>query len=245
MHSQPHPAARLHRLTVGLAAFVFAAVLAATIATGTATAAKPIVLGAAAPATPACPGDPCEAIGRTTGFQTSIGKTKNPFVSPVRGKVVAWSIKLSAPRSGQISFFNDFFGGPPSARISVLKPIRKKIKMGKPFYRLKTQGPVEELMPFLGQTTTFALQKPLIVKKGQIVALTVPTWAPAFAVNLGNKTAWRGSRKKGKCTNREDIRLGRPAEIVGKDRVFGCSYKTARLLYSATVVPLKKKRSAQ
>ncbi|MGH2923709.1 MAG: hypothetical protein ACRDKH_06755 [Solirubrobacterales bacterium] len=243
MESRIHASLRLHRFTVALAAVVFTAVLAATVATGTAVA-KPLVLGAAAPATPACPTDPCEAIGKTTGFQIRIGKLKNPFSAPSPGRVVAWSIKLAAPQQTQTDFFTGFFGGPPRARLSILKPINKKIKDGKPFYKLKSQGPVEELTPFLGTTTTFTLQQPLTVRKGQIVALTVPTWAPAFAVNLGDRVAWRGSRKKGKCTTREDIKAGRPHETAGQDRLYGCVFKTARLLYSATVVPKKKKPPA-
>ena len=247
MESRTHALIRLHRLAVAVATLVFAAVLAATIATGAAVA-KPVVLGAAAPATPACPGDPCEAIGRTTGFQTMLGKKRNPFAARSAGRVVAWSIKLSAPQASQTEFFTEFFGGPPRARLSILKPIRKQIKRGKPFYKLKSQGPVEELTPFLGTTTTFTLQQPLTVAEGQVVALTVPTWAPAFAVNLGDTMVWRGSRKKGKCTTREDIKAGRPHETLGQDRLYGCSYKTARLLYSATMVPTggtkKKKRPA-
>jgi hypothetical protein len=238
MHGRRHAYARLHRLTIAASALVFATVLIASIAVGTAFA-KPIVMGAAAPATPACPGDPCEAIGKTTGFQSSIGKRRDPFVAPSAGRIVAWSIKLSAPKESQVTFFDEFFGGPPSARLAVLKPINKQIKMGKPFYKLKSQGPVEQLTPHLGTTTTFTLQQPLVVNKGQVVALTVPTWAPAFAVNLGANTAWRGSRKKGKCTEREDIQAGRPHETVGQERVYGCAYKTARLLYSATLVPTK------
>ena len=236
MESRIHALVRMHRLAVAVAAVVFTAALAATIATGTAVA-KPLVLGAAAPATPACPGDPCEAIGKTTGFQTMLAKKKNPFAAPSAGRVVAWSIKLSAPQTSQTEFFTEFFGGPPQARLAILKPIQKQIKAGKPFYKLKSQGPVEELTPFLGTTTTFTLQQPLTVTEGQVVALTVPTWAPAFAVNLGEEMVWRGSRKKGKCTTREDIKAGRPHETLGQDRLYGCSYETARLLYSATMVP--------
>lgn len=251
MHSMDrhvHLFARLHRLGLGLATAVFAVVLAVAITTGTAAAApKTIVLGAAAPATPSCP-DQCQAIGKTTGFQTSIGRTQNPFVSPVTGRVVAWSIKLAAPNEKQVAFFNDFFGGAPQARLSVLKPIQKQIRAGRMVYKLKSQGPVEDLMPFLGTTTTFALQRPLIVREGQVVALSVPTWAPSFAVNLGNKTAWRASRKKTKCTRAEDIKLGTAHQTIGQDRIYGCAYKTARVLYSATVVrdptvvPPKKKK---
>jgi len=236
MDKDVHPFARLHRLSVVLAAVVFSVVLAVAVGTGSAGAAKTIVLGAAAPATPSCP-DACQAIGKTTGFQTSIGKTMNPFASPVTGRVVAWSIKLSRPSDKQLEFFKDFFGGAPQARLSVLKPIQKQIKLGRQMYKLKSQGPVEELEPFLGTTTTFALQQPLIVREGQVVALTVPTWAPAFAVNLPGNTAWRASRKSTKCTKAEDIKLGSAHQALGQQRQYGCLYKTARLLYSATVVP--------
>jgi hypothetical protein len=245
-----HLFARLHRLGVVLAAAVFAAVLAVAIGTGTAGAApKTIVLGAAAPATPSCP-ENCQAIGKTTGFQTQIGKTQTPFAAPTAGRLVAWSIKLAAPNEKQTTFFDDFFGGPPQARISVLKPIRKQIDKGRMVYKLKSQGPVEDLKPFLGTTTTFTLQQPLVVREGQIVALSVPTWAPAFAVNLGDKTSWRASRKKGKCAKAADIEAGTAHQVIGQDRAYACLYKTARLLYSATIVrdpslaPKKKKPSS-
>jgi hypothetical protein len=243
MGREVHLFARLHRLSVLVAVAIFAAVLAIALGTDRATAAtQMIVLGAAAPAQPSCPSE-CQAIGKTTGFQTSIGKTKSPFTAPYTGKIVAWSIKLGRPTTSgeggeesQMAFFDKFFGGPPSARISVLKPIQKKIKLGKPIYKLKSQSPVEELAPFLGTTTTFALKEPLRVKMGNVVALTVPTWAPAFAVSQGGATAWQASRKKDKCTKAEDIQLGSAHLTLGAERSYGCVYKTARLLYSATVV---------
>jgi hypothetical protein len=236
MGSYGHLYARLHRLGVLAAAIVFAAALAIAIGVGSAGAAPKIaVLGSAAPAAPSCPQN-CQAIGKTTGVQLKIGKIKSPFVVPYPGKIVAWSIKLSAPTDKQIDFFEDFFGGPPQARLSVLKPVMKQIKQGKPIYRLKAQSPVEDLMPFLGQTTTFQLGSPIKVKAGQVVALTVPTWAPAFAVNLGGGTSWMASRKKENCTKAADIQSGSAQQTLGKDRSYGCIYKTARLLYSATVI---------
>ncbi|MDP9228289.1 MAG: hypothetical protein M3M99_04455 [Actinomycetota bacterium] len=236
MDRTAHLSARLHRLAVAFACAIFAVALAIGIGTGTASAAQKLtVLGAAAPATPSCP-DNCQAIGKTTGFQTSIGKIKSPFVAPETGRLVAWSIKLGAPTQKQQEFFVDFFGGAPQARISVLKPINKQIRLGRQLYKLKSQGPVEDLMPFLGTTTTFTLQQPLVVRAGQVVALTVPTWAPAFAVNLPSNTAWRASRKQTKCTNADDIKLGSSHQLAGQDRLYGCVYKTARLLFSASIV---------
>lgn len=240
MGSQGHIPARLHSgmHTIGVigAVLVFALALAVALGTGRAGAApKMAVLGSAAAAAPSCPQN-CQAIGKTTGVQLSIGKMKSPFVVPYPGKIVAWSIKLSAPTEKQIDFFEDFFGGPPEARLSVLKPIQKEIKQGRPIYKLKAQSPVEELMPFLGQTTTFQLGSPIKVKAGQVVGLTVPTWAPAFAVNLGGQTSWMASRKRQKCAKPADIQAGSGHQALGSLRTYGCIYKTARLLYSATVI---------
>jgi len=237
--------ARLHRLSIATALAVFAAALAALLGTGSAGAADSVtVLGAAAPATPSCPTN-CQAIGKTTGFQNSITGAKSPFVVTARGQIVAWSIKLGLPSSkpnpnndnqSDLDFFNKTFGGSPKARISVLKPIMKQIRAGHPIYKLKAQSPIEDLSDVLGQTTTFTLDTPLRVKPNNVVALTVPTWAPAFAVNQSADTKWQASRKKGKCNNTEDILAGTPQDALGSERTYACSYTTARLLYSATVV---------
>jgi hypothetical protein len=245
MGSHAHAYARLHRLSIATALAVFVAALAALLGTGFAGAAPRIeVLGAAAPATPSCPAN-CQAVGKTTGFQTMIAGQKNPFVVPFRGRIVAWSIKTGAPgtkpnpnnnNQSDLEFFNKTFGGGPRARISVLKPIMKEIKEGRPIYKLKSQSPVEDLSGFLGQTTTFTLDVPLRVKPNNIVALTVPTWAPAFAINQAANTKWKASRKKGKCNATADILSGSPQEAIGSERAYGCNYSTARLLYSATVV---------
>jgi hypothetical protein len=245
MGHEAHPLARLQRLAVATALAVFAAVFAVVIGGGIADAASKVtVLGAATPATPSCPTN-CQAVGKTTGFQTNITGAKNPFVVTTRGRLVAWSIKTGAPSTkpnpnndnqSDYDFFSKTFGGPPKARIAVLKPIMKSIREGKPIYKLKSQSPVEDLSAFLGQTTTFTLDIPLRVKPNNVVALTVPTWAPAFAINQSADTKWAASRKKGKCNATADILAGTPQDALGTQRSYGCIYNTARLLYSATVV---------
>ena len=257
MSYRAQPLARLRRLALALLVAAAAAALAAVLGAGSAGAAlRVVVLGAAAPATPSCP-TTCQAIGKTTGFQTSITGARNPFAVSFRGRIVAWSIKTGAPSTkpnpnnnnqSDYDFFTKTFGGSPKARISVLKPIMKKVKQGKPIYKLKSQSPVEDLSAYLGQTTTFTLDTPLRVKPNNIVALTVPTWAPAFAINQSANTKWQASRKKGKCNETPDILAGTPQDVQGSQRAYGCVYNTARLLYSATVVadptqaPPKKKK---
>src|SRR3954447_8907829 len=132
MGQHAHAFARLHKLTIATALAVFAAALAAVIGTGNAGAAPRVtVLGAATPAVPSCPTS-CQAVGKTTGFQTSITGSKSPFTVQARGRVVAWSIKTGAPSTkpnpqndnqSDLDFFNKTFGGTPKARIAVLKPI--------------------------------------------------------------------------------------------------------------------------
>ncbi len=180
---------------------------------------------------PSCPGLPCQTVGSTTGFQVSNGQTQLPFLVPRDGKINAWTLTLAQPTNKQRSFFNGFFGTPPEARLSILHRVPGT---NPPRYNLRAQGSIKVLGPYLGQTVTFGASLP--VEKGDIVGLTVPTWAPVFALNLPSNNVWRASRAPGKCTNSTDIRQGEPQLKVGQRATYGCRYSTARLLYTATLV---------
>jgi hypothetical protein len=180
---------------------------------------------------PSCPALPCQAVGSVTGFQVSNGQARSPFIVPHDGTIKSWTLTLSQPTNKQRSFFNGFFGTPPQARLSILRRIPAT---NPPRYELRSQGSVKVLTPYLGQTVKFGSS--LEVENGDIVALTVPTWAPAFAQDLPANNAWRASRETGKCTNSTDIRQGEPLEKLNRRATFGCKYSTARLLYTATLV---------
>src|SRR5262249_39608251 len=148
MGKQAHASARLRKVGVGTGFAVIAAAIA-LIAGSAGAAPRVIVLGAATPAVPSCPTS-CQAVGKTTGFQTNITGAKNPFVVTARGRIVAWSIKTGSPSTkpnpqnnnqSDYDFFSKTFGGSPKARVSVLKPIMKQIKAGHPIYKLKSQSP--------------------------------------------------------------------------------------------------------
>ncbi|MEZ5078980.1 MAG: hypothetical protein R2725_16250 [Solirubrobacterales bacterium] len=180
---------------------------------------------------PSCPENPCQAIGSVTGFQVSNGQTKLPFRVPHDGTIKAWTLTLAQPTNKERAFFNGFFGTPPEARLAIL---RRVPGTNPPRYNLRRQGSIKVLSPYLGQTVRFGAN--LKVAKGDIVGLSVPTWAPAFAQDLSAKNVWRASREPGKCTNATDLRQGEPQERVNKRRTYGCRYRTARLLYTATLV---------
>ncbi len=197
---------------------------------------------------PSCPGRtvnnvevvPCRVEGHVSGFQVSAGGVPEPYVVPFDGKIVAWSISLSRPSrqagsktTDEVGFFNDFLGSPSKARIGVLRRLEGSKP---PRYKLVRQSPLETLNPYFGSTPVFALDHPLTVLQDQVVALTVPTWAPMFAFNVAEDNTWRGSRKPGHCSSKEDIQGGHPQQGVGKVKTYGCFYSSARLLYTATIV---------
>jgi hypothetical protein len=180
---------------------------------------------------PSCPDLPCQAIGSVTGFQVDNGQTKLPFTVPHDGAIKAWTLTLAQPTNSQRTFFNGFFGTPPEARLAIL---RRVPGTSPPRYTLRRQGSIQVLSPYLGQTVKFSAN--LKVEKGDIVGLTVPTWAPAFAQDLTTNNVWRASREEGTCKSTTDIRQGEPQEKVGTRATYGCKYTTARLLYTATLV---------
>jgi hypothetical protein len=217
---------------IGLAVCLVAMVTAVA-AFGAATASRTtVVLGSTATLPdPSCPELPCQAVGSVTGFQVSTNQGSLPFRVPRAGKVKAWTLTLAQPTNQQRSFFNGFFGTPPEARLAIL---RRVPGTNPPRYNLRRQGSIHVLSPYLGQTVKFGAS--LKVEKGDIVGLTIPTWAPAFAQNLPASNAWRASREPGKCTNTTAVRQGQPQQKVGTRATYGCRYSTARLLYTATVV---------
>lgn len=180
---------------------------------------------------PSCPGLPCQAVGSVTGFQVDNGQTKLPFLVPHDGTIKAWTLTLAQPTNSQRTFFNGFFGTPPEARLAILRRVSGTVP---PKYKLLRQGSIKVLSPYLGQTVKFGAN--LEVEKGDIVGLTVPTWAPTFAQNLSTANVWRASREPEACKNSTDIRQGEPQQKVGSRVTYGCKYTTARLLYTATLV---------
>lgn len=216
----------------------------------------------------------CIVEGKVTGYQVfrKGSARKRGYVVPWSGQIVSWSISLSRPTRRNITkdgtehlaqspFFNDIFGSPASARIAVLRQVNKKEK-GSPTWRMVRQSPVQILNPYFGRTVHFALEKPLNVVQNQMVALTIPTWAPAIwkpracsfnaisgvqdpdaCERAGREYTWRASRASTKCEiaapggePNDALQKTSPQQRVNSDRRYGCYYGENVLLYTATVV---------
>ena len=156
-----------------------------------------------------------------------------PVVSltiPRNGTIVAWTIVLSQPTASQIAFFDKNEGGPSEAGIAIIKQTKGLD------YQLVAQSPLVQLQPYFGKRAQFALTTTIPVQKGERIALTVPTWAPALAINMSSQTSWRASRPKGTCTSAAEASTQTSQTIAGSVKQYYCLYQTAQLLYSATLI---------
>jgi hypothetical protein len=206
---------------------------------GASRGATTVLLGSGEAAEASCPAE-CLVEAKVTGYQTSIEGSKKPFVAPAPGRIVSWSIKLGLPEKRAIKGFNRRFGE-SKARISILKPIRDK--RGKKKYVLLRHSKARRLRRHFGKTVDFTLRRPLKLNRGHLVALTLPTWAPAFSVQQSDESRWQASRaatrKRGKCFTKggfANIKAGAPHQKLDSERAYGCSFRGARLLYWATFV---------
>jgi hypothetical protein len=209
------------------------AVAGAALALVPAASARVVELGATtSPAKSRCPDNPCEVVGRVTGYQGRSDTARNPFVVPREGNVVAFTVTLAKLQPTQMNYFSNLYGGQPKVRLSILRrSTRKKTRLD---HRLMAQSKTYDVSHFFGSTPTFALAQPLHVRRGYVVALTVPTWAPVFARDLSRANWWRASRRKKHCNDvTQHADQGRDGQITR----YGCTYHTARLLYTATYVP--------
>jgi hypothetical protein len=179
---------------------------------------------------PSCPNNPCEAVSRVTGFQVNVGHRHGVSVVPLSGHIVAWEIALATPTPAQISYFDSDNGGPAEAGIAVLHPQPHS----RHAYTLIAQSPLVGLQPYFGSTARFPLATALPVDSGDVIALTVPTWAPAIALGVTNNVTWRASRPNGQCSN---LSVQASDTQIGSTVEYPCLYATAVLTYSATVSP--------
>ena len=214
------------------------ALLAALVCSAPAPA-RIIEVGGPPEATPTCPSSPCLAVSRTTGYQAKVVDSRTTYIVPADGKIVAWTIGARQPDERADRVLPGQLRRPASAGITILRRGKRL------YHRVMGQSPVMQLGPYFGQKVQFPLDRSIPVKKGYVVALTVPTWAPALTQLVEDGSSWRASRAKGKCNDTDDQTA--QTRMDQRDQ-YRCLYK-ARLTYSATLItdpkPNKKPKTEQ
>ena len=184
-------------------------------------------------AAPACPANVSLAncfivLTRTTAVQTETNGVLNPTKVTKDGWIVAFTVglsKLTSDAKTELSLLKSLdarFGGPPQIALTVLKPGPKNK------YTVAAQSATFHVLPFLGSVLqeplslppTFTTMTALPVKKGDVVGLTVLTWAPVLTYNLtASKYSYRQSRtgqlhSRGRHADGPDDRRRQPAVPV-------------------------------
>jgi hypothetical protein len=190
-----------------------------------------------------CREEPCRATGKMTGFQVqqlkqADGSRVTRFPTRMRGGnawLVAFSVTLGDPNAQQRKFFNRLWGKPAQARIAILdpEPSEDDRRNRRQRYRLHSQTDVYDVRPWFGKKAWFVLKQRMHVSRGQVIALTLPTWAPVLETDLRRRERWRSSRKPGDC---EEVERDRARETLDQITKFRCRHNTARLLFTALVV---------
>lgn len=198
-------------------------------------------------AAPSCPAGVSPAscfiiLTRTTAVQTSSDSVINPTRVKSPGWIVAFRVGLSqlssSPRTERsyLRTLNKAYGGPPEVTLTVLKPGRRNS------YTVEAQSGLYHLTPFLGQVLQQPLSLPpdfttftaLPVQPGDVIGLTVPTWAPVLSYNLN--TAAFGYRQS-RTRNCNSAAATETAQMtVGVTNRYLCNYAGTRVEYTATEV---------
>ena len=225
-------------LTTALALVIPAAASAQMVELGKTT--TPIVA-------PACPPGVSPAscfiiLTRTTAVQTISDGVLNPTKVKKAGWIVAFTLglsKLSANPKTETNYLHTLdaaYGGTPQVALTVLKPGPHNR------YTVAASSGVYHLIPFLGQVLqqplslppTFTTFTALPVAPGDVVGLSVPTWAPVLSYNLtATKFGYRQSRMAN-CKNAAGTETAQTT--VGANTRYLCNYTGTRVEYTATEV---------
>jgi hypothetical protein len=224
----------MKRILLGLVALAGAL----GVATSTASAKIYEIGESATPVTPTCPDD-CVVVTKTTALQVATAGRNYPTTVPADGRVVALTVQLGSLTVRQVRTLNAAYGGTPRVQLTVLsQDARQKPKR---FFTASAQSEVFRVTDYLGTTAQFALERSLPVRKGDFIALTVPTWAPTLAANLDENNSWRASRTS-RCTDRETFLTQTAQLVIGREAQYKCIYRTAKVTYSATMISTPKAR---
>lgn len=234
-----------------------AAVVTATLLPAAASAADVHIGVTTSPlVSPTCPanaqGSSCTILlTQVTAYETLRDGVTNPDTVKRSGVISSFTLGLAGTgliTPAIIAAKSAQYGGPPEAQLTALVATGTPVN---PSYRVAAQTAVVKLRSVLGKVAEFPLLTPLPVVRGEILALTVPTWAPVLSIEQ-NSTKFSYSQSRAKqmvsvkvknssgatVTKRESscntVGTANFAQIVvGELSSYACTYPGNRIEYSA------------
>ncbi|MBV9413398.1 MAG: hypothetical protein JO363_00315, partial [Solirubrobacterales bacterium] len=153
------------------------------------------------------------------------------------GRLVAFTVGLSSlssnPTTAQndVKFLDSTYGGDAQVQLTVLKRVGNKTSWT---WQVVESGPVVDVQQYLGQIAQFPFTTSLPITRGEVIALTTPTWAPVLSIDLSTSHfAYRQSRSRN-CNNPPATTQAQVT--AGQATKYGCDYPGTRVEYSATEI---------
>ncbi len=209
-----------------------------------ASAAAVVELGAThtAVTAPLCPANlpPAQCtiiLTRATAMETIRDGIVYPTTVTRPGRIVAFTVglsELSSSRSKRKTFIHSLdlrYAGTTQIALTVLRasgPKRKRI------WKVVATSPLFHVEPYLGFVVQIPLETTLPVARGDVIALSTPTWAPVLSIQQSTKKfAYRQSRAAN-CAN--PPATPQAQLTINQTAKYGCNYPGTRPEYSATEV---------
>jgi hypothetical protein len=174
---------------------------------------------------------------RATALETIRDNIAYPSTVKQGGRLVAFSVGLSSlstsatTAASDVKFLDKTYGGDAEVAITVLKLVGAKSQRN---WQVVEESPLVDVQSYLGQVVQIPLQTSLPVVRGETIALTTPTWAPALTIDLSTAHfAYRQSRSRN-CNNPPGT--SQAQVTVGQSTRYVCDYPGTRVEYSATEV---------
>lgn len=206
---------------------------------------------------PTCPanarGNACTILlTQATAYETLRDGVANPDTIKHSGVISSFTLGLAGTNlitPSIYAFKNHQYGGPPEAQLTALIPVGTATD---PKFRVAAQTSVVKLRSELGKVAEFPLLTPLPVVRGEVIALTSPTWAPVLSIEQDTtKFAYAQSRVQGSTYVTIPATTTTPATrkrvssciappttnlaqiVVGQLSGYSCVYPGTRIEYSA------------
>ncbi len=179
-------------------------------------------------------------LAQVTGYETRRDGIVNPTVIKRSGVISSFKLGIAGTNTvtpKDITYLSKRYGGPAEAQLTVLRPTGTAAS---PSFRVAAESQVFKLRTEFGSVAEFPLISPLPVVPGELLALTIPTWAPVLSFQLDTtQFAYAQSRVAvpsstggaPSCDNTLPVNLAQI--IVGEFSSYGCSYPGTRIEYSA------------
>jgi hypothetical protein len=173
-------------------------------------------------------------LANVTAVQTTSGGVPSPMKVTHAGRLVAFTVGLADLSQAQLQNLLHAYGGAwPGVEITVLRPVRVG---GQHEWRVAAHSRSYPVLAYLGTVKRIRLHPALPLSRGEVIALTTATWAPALTSGLAApQFRWRASQPSNH-TDCTEPALYVPELTIGATNQFPCLYGGQRVEYSATEV---------